>query len=746
MIYLMIINVTYAGTKSVATITAKDKGVNLTLPSPYNENAFAGTLLGTINSGTADFYCIDIKHLLDFNTQYQDVNATSSKVTYILNNYYPYKHLPYDSALSETNEAAAVQLAIWGITDTLNIAACVPWENPAGIVNRALEIVADANQNGGVVQPFKTLVINILNQSFTIGSTVQFNVEAYNEVGAPVKDAVVHLSVNEGTLSETSATTDSAGVAGPISLTAGPNNSTIITATGMVTIPGGTEYFSVDNPDGKQKLVIATPVNASKTVTASVNWWNPVSLSISKTSSAVTVNDGDKVDYNITITNTGTVAATGIQVSDVLPHILSFVSADGNYNPSTGIWSIDSLGIDESKTLKISVDVNFNAQNATLFDLGVAADYNVFVLNDINQPSSDTEGRMAVGRDAVLARYSVGDKLQSHDGDVLVVGRKLTYISGRVFGGIAFGSFIDTTHWDLAEGTIHQDSVIDFNAASVYLNNLSSQMSVLDSNGTVTFEYGMLTLTGTNPQLNKFTISGSDLSQCNTFTINVPQNSVVLVNVSGDNIVWENGYNLVGATNSNVLFNFYEAKSLTASNIYVMGSILAPQATLNFPSGLIGGQCIAENIVGAGQFNNDKFNGKITLDTTITNFAEVVHVDQPVSNSVRPKSMAQVASVRNLTGIKSSGSTLPLKMDLLQNYPNPFNPTTQIMFSIAKEGFYTLKIYNMLGQEVATLASRQFTPGNYNSTFNASSMSSGIYIYQLKGNNVNITKKMTLLK
>jgi len=89
---------------------------------------------------------------------------------------------------------------------------------------------------------------------------------------------------------------------------------------------------------------------------------------------------------------------------------------------------------------------------------------------------------------------------------------------------------------------------------------------------------------------------------------------------------------------------------------------------------------------------------------------------------------------------------IPTAFDLKQNYPNPFNPTTTIEFAIPEAGFYTLKIYNTLGQEFAELVNAQLEPGFYSLNFDASRLASGIYIYSLKGNNVNITKKMILVR
>jgi hypothetical protein len=84
--------------------------------------------------------------------------------------------------------------------------------------------------------------------------------------------------------------------------------------------------------------------------------------------------------------------------------------------------------------------------------------------------------------------------------------------------------------------------------------------------------------------------------------------------------------------------------------------------------------------------------------------------------------------------------------ELQQNYPNPFNPTTKINFSIAEEGQYTLKIFNILGQEVKTLFSEYLNPGNYDIDFNASSLPSGVYIYQLSNDKKSLSKKLMLMR
>ncbi len=82
-----------------------------------------------------------------------------------------------------------------------------------------------------------------------------------------------------------------------------------------------------------------------------------------------------------------------------------------------------------------------------------------------------------------------------------------------------------------------------------------------------------------------------------------------------------------------------------------------------------------------------------------------------------------------------------------QNYPNPFNPSTTISFGLSKESFVDLRVYNVLGQEVAVLIGNQIRKaGNQQVKFDASSLSSGTYIYRLKADNQIVTKKMILMK
>jgi photosystem II stability/assembly factor-like uncharacterized protein len=88
----------------------------------------------------------------------------------------------------------------------------------------------------------------------------------------------------------------------------------------------------------------------------------------------------------------------------------------------------------------------------------------------------------------------------------------------------------------------------------------------------------------------------------------------------------------------------------------------------------------------------------------------------------------------------------PVEYSLYQNYPNPFNPSTKIGFRITDLGFVSLKIFDVIGNEIATLVNQEKLAGDYEIEFNATGLPSGIYFYQLKAGIFIETKKMILLK
>ncbi|HEY3296423.1 MAG TPA: T9SS type A sorting domain-containing protein [bacterium] len=99
-----------------------------------------------------------------------------------------------------------------------------------------------------------------------------------------------------------------------------------------------------------------------------------------------------------------------------------------------------------------------------------------------------------------------------------------------------------------------------------------------------------------------------------------------------------------------------------------------------------------------------------------------------------------------VTAIPTAGPVVITEYALHQNYPNPFNPSTTVSFDLVENGLTTLKIYNLMGQEVASLVNGNLTSGRHNLVFNAGNLPSGIYVYRLAVNGFTAEKKMLLIK
>lgn len=128
-------------------------------------------------------------------------------------------------------------------------------------------------------------------------------------------------------------------------------------------------------------------------------------------------------------------------------------------------------------------------------------------------------------------------------------------------------------------------------------------------------------------------------------------------------------------------------------------------------------------------------------------FNDTVKIFQPGGyTTVSNNSFDVIGCGGVITGNVNNTTVIPDKYLLGQNYPNPFNPVTKINFTIPKSGFVILKVYDMLGREVANLINADKQAGTYIVDFNASSLSSGVYFYKLEVNGFVDIKKMTLLK
>lgn len=266
-------------------------------------------------------------------------------------------------------------------------------------------------------------------------------------------------------------------------------------------------------------------------------------------------------------------------------------------------------------SIAVTVALGFASQ-AGAVSLGIASDYNVFVLGDMTQKNTDSEGKVAVGGNANLENFYAGMSLPDSDsnGDVLVVGKELSFTNGTVKGDVVYGTTANVSNVTL--GSLEQGTPLDFDAAGKELSELAKSLSSLSATGTKNIAYGGVTLTGSDSKLNIFNLAATDLDGVHSLNLNVTDGSTVVVNIGGLDATLKNlGININGsqttAQRQNVIYNFYEATNLFASGVGIQGSVLAPFAHFNFDNGQLNGNLIAASLTGGGQTNRYLFNGDL---------------------------------------------------------------------------------------------------------------------------------------
>lgn len=141
-------------------------------------------------------------------------------------------------------------------------------------------------------------------------------------------------------------------------------------------------------------------------------------------------------------------------------------------------------------------------------------------------------------------------------------------------------------------------------------------------------------------------------------------------------------------------------------------------------------------------FSQDELN--IAANDSVTMWVGI-SVGNNQSEMIANMNLAQ-QKYNQITSVEQTNNLIPEQYNLEQNYPNPFNPETSIRFSIPKREFVSLKIFNSLGQEIASILNRELETGSYNVKFDARGLTSGVYFYSIQAGNFVQTKKMTLLR
>ncbi len=228
--------------------------------------------------------------------------------------------------------------------------------------------------------------------------------------------------------------------------------------------------------------------------------------------------------------------------------------------------------------------------------LGIAQDFNAFIFGSYGISQSDSEGPLAVGGNLTVSGFALNSKQVNKPWAGVIGGNFTATNGGSVYGNVIVGGTINVPSYylpNVQQAGPGNPLSVNFAAALSMYRGLSAGLAALPGSGPSYYYQGQNTFTGVHPDLNVFNLDGTNLS---TLIINAPSTSTVIVNVSGTNLSWSNfGMTLNGIDRSKVLFNFYEATSLTIQNVGVEGSVLAPDTDLYLTNGGMNGNTIARS-------------------------------------------------------------------------------------------------------------------------------------------------------
>jgi len=234
--------------------------------------------------------------------------------------------------------------------------------------------------------------------------------------------------------------------------------------------------------------------------------------------------------------------------------------------------------------------------------------------------------------------------------------------------------------------------------------------------GTSTFVFGQGASTVPNTG-NAFRLSPNAATQLNNLTINTGTVGVTLqsnITAKGNLTITSCGPQ-TGAftwTANTYLFNGNTAQT---TGIFMPASVR--KVVINNPAGVTSSQALT--ITDTLQLIAGTLSGPVTV-TGVT--------------------------IRGATAVDDNAAGVPREFSLKQNYPNPFNPSTNVTFQVAREGFVSVKVYDVLGKEVATLVNEVKPAGSYGAIWNAAGFGSGIYFCKMHVGSFMETKKLVLMK
>jgi Secretion system C-terminal sorting domain len=293
-------------------------------------------------------------------------------------------------------------------------------------------------------------------------------------------------------------------------------------------------------------------------------------------------------------------------------------------------------------------------------------------------------------------------------------------------------------------------------------NNFTVTASSASINGTVRDEFGKPIIT--EVQVN--TSPGNFSRRIPTDQLGVFHVGFLSSELPMSNLFVGSGLSENNQTDTTYVTGFFGVTSLKSGDavnhditIFKTNSTISGRVTIEGNSPMMNLQLICMNSDTGFVFTYTDVNGYYVAH--VSNKIYNYHLG-PMSGTLPPQYVTSNIQVHpgqtnadlniTLSDVKSDNSNMPQAFNLSQNYPNPFNPSTSISYQLPSDAFVTLKIFNVLGNEVKTLTNGFTQAGSHQVQFNANELSSGVYFYTIQANSLNSkqsfqsTKKMILMK
>ena len=424
-------------------------------------------------------------------------------------------------------------------------------------------------------------------------------------------------------------------------------------------------------------------------------------------------------------------------------HNPSIIAIPGSNGPTYAVcWLLDFTGEGLSTTTRVcytsgnNTSLNYVGSLPQSCSLNVSDDNSVsyFVWSQGSAPWSDyVVSTSNLG--SAIALNSTGDGMQLSNGSGKSNMYEISYLSSgsapyAISPAIGLGSVggLQSTapaHLSDSSRTVAGAPVQAFDSRGVVIGNDSASLQYL---------FGDITVDGKSVPFVTIpdTFKSRNLSDVNQLLETQP------FSLNGNSKVTFGEFSVIADTEamSTLLgdtgYVSFKAELLNASTDKVLGTIRG----WNFGSKDLSKFKQAAYNLNTGGYSGNDLKIRITASTNI---------EDPIAIPVNDYSTENVAASASAQSVTMQQANLVTTYSLSQNYPNPFNPTTVIEYTIPEESQVTLKIYDVLGQEVETLVNEEENVGKYQVQFNGSRLASGVYFYRLVAGSHVITKKMLMI-